>query len=65
MVRWPSWLKAADCKSADIVYVGSNPTLTTRGYRAFYLRVTLNPTEAYGLLYGLPFKYINLMIKIL
>lgn len=50
------WLKAADCKSADIVYVGSNPTLTTRGYRAFYLRVTFDPAEAYGLLYGLPFR---------
>lgn len=49
-------LNVADCKSADVVYVGSNPTLTTRGYRAFYLRVTLNPAEAYGLLYGLPFN---------
>ena len=51
-------LKAADCKSADIVYVSSNLTLTTRGYRAFYSRVTLNPTEAYGLLYGLPFNIL-------
>ena len=23
------WLKAADCKSARVAYVGSNPTLTT------------------------------------
>ena len=28
-VQVAEWLKAADCKSADIVYVGSNPTLCT------------------------------------
>ena len=33
-VKWQSggvaeWLKAADCKSARVAYVGSNPTPTT------------------------------------
>ena len=27
--RVAEWLKAADCKSVDVVYVGSNPTPST------------------------------------
>ena len=30
----PEWLKGADCKSADYVYVGSNPTRPTKSTRA-------------------------------
>ena len=38
VVKWQSggvaeWLKAADCKSARVAYVGSNPTPTTIAVR--------------------------------
>ena len=45
------WLKAADCKSARVAYVGSNPTPTTIAAKTkAYLRwVTLASRHRFGL----------------
>ena len=45
------WLKAADCKSARVAYVGSNPTPTTIAVKTkAYLRwVTLAIRHRFGL----------------
>ena len=45
-VKWQSggvaeWLKAADCKSARVAYVGSNPTPTTIVYKCGVCRCTV------------------------
>ena len=37
------WLMAADCKSARVAYVGSNPTLTTMPSSCFH-----NEAELFG-----------------
>jgi hypothetical protein len=47
------WLKAADCKSARVAYVGSNPTLTTIAcddYHFMKFRVQLKRTGGYAAL---------------
>ena len=42
----PEWLKGADCKSAALCYVGSNPTRPTF-YKIFYLKITYTKVYIY------------------